>query len=120
MFCENCGAQITANAKFCDSCGAQTANEQTAIQIQQAQNADANTDKSMSGSIGITVAMVIFSAVIVFLFGFEDGMGMVASITAIAFSVFAICFKWFFEIKAQIRWKKEAEEKAKGSDHNVL
>jgi len=119
MFCQNCGAQLVNNAKFCDVCGAQTAAEQTAIQEQQVRNADAHTDKSVSGSVWITVAMVIFAVVIVFLFGFEDEEGIIVSITAIAFAVFMTGLKWFFEIKAQKRFKKEAAEKAKGNDRHV-
>jgi len=120
MFCEKCGKQLNDNAKFCDACGTQTAYEQAAIQTQQAQNADAHRDKGVSGSVGITVAMVIFAVVIVFLFGFEDEEGIIVSITAIAFAVFMTGLKWFFEIKAQKRYKKEAQEKAKGNDRHVL
>jgi len=120
MFCENCGAQIADDAKFCDTCGAQTGTEQTAIQEQQKQNIEAHVDKSISGSVWITVAMLLFSAVIVFLFGFEDELGLLVSITAIAFSVFMCALKWFFEIKNQLRWKKEAEAKALGKDSHVL
>ena len=120
MFCKNCGAQINDNAKFCDNCGTQTAAEQAAIQEQKAINYDAHLDKSVSGSVWITVGMAVFSLVVVFLFGFEDGLGMVASITAIAFSVFICGIKWFFEIKNQRKWKKEAEKKAKGGGGHVL
>jgi len=120
LFCKNCGAQIADDAKFCDACGTQTATEQAEIQAQQAQNADAHVDKSMSGSVWITVAMAVFTLVIVLLFGFEDGEGMVVSITVIAFSVFICGLKWFYEIKAQKRWKKAAEEKAKGNGRHVL
>ena len=111
MFCKNCGTQIDDNAKFCDACGTQTAVEQAAIQEQKAINYDAHLDKSISGSVWITVAMVVFSLVIVFFFGFEDGLGMVASITAIAFSVLICGVKWYYEIKNQRKWKREAEEK---------
>jgi len=117
MFCQNCGTQIADDAKFCDACGTQTAAEQAAIQEQKAQNYDAHLDKSMSGSVWLTVGMAVFSLVIVFIFGFESGEGMVASVTAIAFSVFMCGIKWFFEIKNQRKWKKEAEEKAKGGSH---
>jgi len=113
MFCEGCGARITENAKFCDACGKQTAAEQAALQTERERNADAHMDKSVSGSVWITVAMVLFSLFFVIFVGFEEGESAVATIAAICFSVFAICFKWFFEIKAQIRWKKESEEKAR-------
>jgi len=120
MLCKNCGVQMDGSAKFCDACGMQTAAEQAAIQAEQERNVDVNLDKSMSGSIWITVGMVIFSAVIVLLCGFEDGEGMVASVTAIAFSVFICAIKWFFEIKNQRRWKKEAGEKTEGSGRHDL
>ena len=120
MFCEKCGTRLTENAKFCDNCGAQTAADQANIQAEKAQNYDAHVDKSISGSVWITVALVIFSAVIVFLFGFEDGEGMVASITAIAFSVFICGVKWFYEIKNQRKWKKEATEKAERGDRHGM
>lgn len=120
MFCNYCGAQIADSAKFCDVCGAQTAAEQAGIQAEKARNTDAHTDKSLSGSIWITVGMVVFSLVIVLVFGFDSGEGMVASITAIAFSVFICGIKWYFEIKNQRKWKREAEEKARGGDRGVL
>jgi len=120
MFCHNCGAQIADNAKFCDACGTQTAVEQTAIQKQQVQNVEAHTDRSVSGSVWITVAMVIFALFFVILFGFEEGEAMVVTVTAIAFAVFMIGLKWFFEIKAQKRWKKAAEEKARRGERHVL
>jgi len=113
MFCRNCGTQIADNARFCDSCGTQTSAEQANIQAQQAQNADAHTDKSVSGSVWITVAMVLFALFFIIFVGFEEGEAMVVTVTAIVFAVFICCFKWFFEIKAQIRYKKEAEEKAR-------
>jgi len=118
--CRNCGAQLAANAKFCDACGTQTAAEQAAIQTQRAQNADAHMDKSISGSVCITVAMVIFALFFVIFVGFEDEEAMVMTVTAIAFSVFMTVLKWYFEIKAQRRWKREAEEKARRGDRNVL
>ena len=118
--CHNCGAQLAANAKFCDACGTQTAAEQAAIREQRAQNADAHMDKSISGSVWITVAMVLFSLFFIVFVGFEEGEPMVMTVTAIAFSVFMIGLKWYFEIKAQKRYKREAEEKAKGSNHRVL
>jgi len=120
MICENCGAQIDDNAKFCDVCGTQTAAEQAAIQEQKAINYDAHQYKSISGSVWLTVGMAVFSLVVVYIFGFEDGEGMVASITVIIFSAFMCGIKWFFEIKKQRKWKKEAEEKAKGGDGRVL
>ena len=120
MFCQNCGALIADNAKFCDNCGAQSAAEQTAIQEQRAQNAEAHTDKSVSGSVWITVAMVVFALFFTILFGFEEGEARVVTVTAIAFAVFMIGLKWFFELRAQKRWKKEAEEKARRGDCNVL
>ena len=120
MFCQNCGTQIAANAKFCDACGTQTATEQAAIQTQQAQNADTHRDKSVSGSVWITVAMMLFALFFIIFFGFEEGEARVVTITAIAFAVFMTGLKWFFEIKAQKRYKREAKEKAKGSDCNVL
>jgi len=118
--CHNCGAQLAANAKFCDTCGTQTATEQAAIQTQRAQNADAHMDKSISGSVWITVAMVLFSLFFIVFVGFEEGEPMVMTVTAIAFSVFMIGLKWYFEIKAQKRYKREAEEKAKRSGRHVL
>ena len=120
MLCHSYGAQIAGNAKFCDNCGTQTVTEQAAIQEQQKQNANAYANKSVSGSVWITVAMVIFALFFIIFFGFEEGEARVATITAIAFSVFICGLKWFFEIKAQRRWKKEAEEKAKESDRHVL
>ena len=120
MFCNNCGSLLAENAKFCDTCGAQTTSEQAAIQQQQIQNASAHKDKSISGSVWITVAMVLFALFFVFLFGFEEEIGMVISITAITFAVFMIGFKWFFEIKAQKRYKREAEERARWGDRNDL
>ena len=113
VVCRNCGAQLAVKAKFCDACGSQSAAEQAVIQTQQAQNADAHTDKSVSGSVMITVVMVIFALFFVIVFGFEDEEGMVVSITAIAFAVFMTGLKWYFEIKAQKRYKREAEEKAR-------
>jgi len=118
--CRNCGAALAANAKFCDACGTQTAAEQTAIQEQQIRNAGANTDKSVSGSVWITVAMVIFALFFIILFGFEEGEARVVTITAIAFAVFMTGLKWHFEIKAQKRWKREAEENARRGDRRVL
>jgi len=120
--CRYCGAQLAANAKFCDACGTQTATEQAAVQAQRAQNAGAHADKSVSGSVCITVAMAIFALFFIIFVGFEQGEPMVMTVTAIAFSVFMTGLKWFFEIKAQRRWKREAEEKAKirGSGRNVL
>jgi len=120
MYCKNCGSQLAANAKFCDSCGTQTAAEQTAIQEQQVMNADAHTDKSISGSVFITVGMVIFALFFIIFFGFEEGEAMVVTITAIAFAVFMIGLKWFFEIKAQKRYKRETKEKARRGDRTVL
>ena len=107
MFCSNCGARITENAKFCDSCGTQTASERANIQAEQERNYDKHLDKSISGSVWITVSMVIFSLVIVFFAGFDSGEGTVASVTAIGFSVFICGVKWFFEIKNQRKWKRE-------------
>ena len=106
MLCRNCGTQLTDDAKFCNVCGVQTATEQTAIQEQKAQNYDANLDKSMSGSVWLTVGIAVFSLVIVFIFGFESGEGIVTSVTAIAFSMFILGIKWFYEIKNQRKWKK--------------
>jgi len=120
MLCHSCGAQIAGNAKFCDNCGTQTVTEQAAIQEQQKQNADAYANKSINGSVWITVGMAVFSAFFIIFFGFEEGEARVATITAIAFSVFICGFKWFFEIKNQMRWKKDAEEKTKGSDRHAL
>ena len=120
MYCKNCGAQIADKAKFCYKCGMQTAAEQTAIHEQQIRNTDAHMDKSISGSVWITVAMVLFALFFTILFGFEEGEARVVSITAIAFAAFMTGLKWYFEIKAQKRYKREAEEKAKGSDPRVL
>jgi len=120
MFCGHCGALLADNAKFCDGCGTQTAAEQTAIQTQQTQNADAHTDKSVSGSVLITVVMVIFALFFVIFFGFEKGEARLVTITAITFAAFMTALKWYFEIKAQQRYKREAEEKAKGNDRRVL
>ena len=120
MFCKQCGTQIADSAKFCDACRTQTANEQAAIQIQQAQNADAHTDKSVSGSVMITVAMVIFALFFIIFCGFEEEESLVITVTAIAFAVFMTGLKWFFEIKAQKRYKRESKEKTKGNDRHVL
>ena len=118
--CNSCGAQIAANAKFCDICGTQTTAEQAAIQEQQVRNSDAHMDKSISGTVWITVAMVIFALFFIIFVGFEEGEPMVMTVTAIAFAVFMTGLKWYFEIKAQRRWKREAEEKAKGSGRHVM
>jgi len=120
MFCQKCGTQLADNAKFCDACGTQTANEQAAIQTQQAENADAHRDKSVSGSVCITVAMVIFALFFIIFCGFEEEEATVMTVTAIIFAVFMTGLKWFFEIKAQKRYRREAREKAKGSDRHVL
>lgn len=120
MLCTNCGAEIADGAKFCDACGAQTAAEQASIRAEKARNTDEHTDKSLSGSIWITVGMAVFSLVIVIIFGFDSGEGMVASITAIVFSVLVCAVKWYFEIKNQRKWKREAEEKARGGDWHVM
>ena len=120
MFCQKCGERLAENARFCDNCGTQTAAEQAAIRAQQERNSEAHLDKSMSGSIWITVAMAIFSLFFVLFVGFGEGVSRVITITAISWSVFICGLKWFFEIKYQIKWKREAEEKAKGSDLNVL
>ena len=77
---------------FCKNCGTHAA----------------GPDKAMSGPIGLTVIMAIFSAAIVLAYGFEDGDGMAASVTAIVLSVIVCGAKWFIEIKNQMRWKKES------------
>ena len=120
MFCEKCGTEISDKAKFCDACGAQTADAQAAIQAEKEKNMEAHLDKTMSGSISITVAMVLFSLFFIIFFGLEEGESRVVTITAIAFSVFICGIKWYYEIKNQRKWKKEAEENAKGSDNHVL
>ena len=120
MFCENCGTKLNDNVKFCDACGTQTAAEQTAIQTQQTQNAAARMDKSVSGSVAITVALILFSLFFIIFVGFDEGEPMVATITAIAFSAFMTGLKWFFEIRAQKRYKRAAEANAGKDDGNVL
>jgi len=120
MFCRNCGARLAENAKFCDNCGTQTSAEQVAIQTEHERSVEAHLDKTMSGSIWITVGMAVFSLFFVIFIGFEEGEPRVATITAIAFSVFICGVKWFYEIKNQKRWKKEAGEKAKGNDSHGL
>jgi len=120
MYCENCGTELNDNAKFCDACGTQTAAEQTAILTRRAQNADAYMDKSVGGSVAITVAMILFSLVFIIFVGFDEGEPMVATIAAIAFSVFMTGLKWFFEIKAQKRYKRAAEKNAGKGGGNVL
>ena len=120
IFCHNCGAQIADNAKFCDNCGTQTAAEQAAIHELQIRNAETHRNKGVSGSVWITVAMVIFALFFTIVFGFEEGEARVISITAIVFAVFMTGLKWFFEIKAQKRYKREAEEKARGGDRRVM
>ena len=120
MICQKCGAQLADSARFCDACGAQTAAEQAAIKAEQERNAETHLDKSISGSVWITVGMAAFSLVFVLAFGFEEGEARVATITAIAFSVFICGLKWFYEIKSQIKWKKEAREKAERSDRHVM
>ena len=105
MFCEKCGAQLSDNAKFCDACGTQTAAERATIQDEREKNVEAHLDKSMSGSISITVVMVLFSLFFIIFFGFEEGEPRVATITAIAFSMFICGVKWYYEIKNQRKWK---------------
>ena len=120
MICHHCGAKIADNARFCDSCGTQTAAERAAIQEQQKANLETHRDKSVSGSVWITVAMVVFSLLFIIFIGFEEGAPMVMTVTAIVFSTFMIGLKWFFEIRAQRRWHKQAQEKAQGSDRHAL
>ena len=120
MFCENCGAQLAVNAKFCDACGTQTDAEQTAIKERQLLNSEIHKDRSVGGSVAITVAMIFFSLFFIVFVGFEKGEAMVMTITAIAFSVFMTGLKWFFEIKAQRRYKREAEKNAGGDNRHVL
>ena len=113
---------------FCKSRGTQTAAEQAVIQTERERDAGADLGKTLSDSIGLTVVMAVFSAVVILAYGFEDGDGMAASATAIVLSAIVCGIKWFFEIKNRIRWKREAEEKwkreaeekAKGSDRRVL
>jgi len=119
MLCKNCGTQLTDNARFCDACGTQTAEEQAAIQAQRERNVEAHLDKTMSGSVWLTVGMAAFSLFFVLFMGFEEGEARVATITAIAFSVFICGIKWFFEIKNQRQWKKEAQEKERVSNRGT-
>ena len=116
MVCENCGTKMPDNAKFCDNCGVQLKEEQENMQAERLKNYDANVDKTMSDSIWITVGMAVFSLFFIVFVGFEKGEPMVITLTAIAFSIFICSLKWFFEIKNQRKWKKETEEKEKGSD----
>ena len=116
MFCENCGNKLKNNDKFCDACGSQTVKEQEIIQDEKKKNYDANVDKTMGSSISITIAMIIFSLIFVIFVGFDEGEARVATITAIAFSIFICGLKWYYEMKNQRKWKKEIKEKAKGSD----
>ena len=105
---------------FCENCETQNAEGQAAIKTKQEGNAGADQEKTMSGSIGLTVVMTIFSAVIILVYGFEDGDSMTASVTAVVLSVIVCGGKWFIEIKNQMRWKKETEEKEKVSECHVL
>ena len=116
MICENCGIKMPDNAKFCDNCGVQPKAQQENMQAERLKNYDANLDKSLNDSIWFTVGMLVFALLFVIFVGFEKGESMVATLTAIAFAVFMAGVKWFFEIKNQRKWKKEAEEKTKGSD----
>ena len=112
MFCENCGAQIADNAKFCETCGTQTTAEQAAIQAQHKENVEASIDKGYGGSWAITITMVVLAGVFIVFVGFDDGEPEVATWTAIIFGVFMISLKWYYEIKFQKRWRREAREKA--------
>lgn len=112
-FCENCGTQVSDDAKFCESCGAQTSASLAAIQAEQVENSKVDPEKSMKETIWITVALGIASVVLLIIFG-------VFALAAIAFFAVMVGIKWYFEIKAQRRWKEEAEERAKGEGGNVL
>ncbi|MCL1802267.1 MAG: zinc-ribbon domain-containing protein [Eubacteriaceae bacterium] len=120
MYCHNCGAQLSKNDKFCDSCGAQTAAERAIITAERDKNAQGHIDKTMSGSIWLTVAMTAFTLIFIILHGFERGEGRVASITATVFSVIICSIKWHYEIKNQRKWKRQADENGTGesSDHS--
>ena len=102
---------------FCED---NDAAEQAATEAEREGKTGAVRKKSMSGPIGLTAVMAIFSAAIILVYGFEDGDGMAASATAIVLSVAVCGVKWFIEIKNQTRRKKETEEKKKGSDCHVL
>ena len=101
--------------------GTRTDAEQTAIQNERGPDADAEIEKTLNSAIAVTVIMVVFSAVMILVYGFKDEQGTIASFTAIGLSVIVSGIKWFLEIKNQIRWNKnEAREKAEGSDRHVL
>lgn len=121
-FCDKCGAQLPEGAKFCDACGAQTSAEQAAIKDEQEKNAKAaiNPEQSMKDTIYITIALTIAAVLLALFVGFSSTENTIASLAGIGTFAFIIGLKWFFEIKAQRRWKKEAEEKAKGGDHHDL
>ena len=60
MFCENCGKQLSENAKFCDGCGAQTAAEQANIQAQQEKNREANPPAYLDVKTAIIITLALF------------------------------------------------------------
>jgi len=64
VFCKNCGAQITDNAKFCDTCGAQTSTEQADIQAQMMQTRQQNPPAYKKTAIILTIMFwVLFPGV---------------------------------------------------------
>ncbi|MCL1875378.1 MAG: hypothetical protein FWF87_03865 [Synergistaceae bacterium] len=91
---------------FCENCETKDAVEKAAIQNEQEVNAGADMEKTMSGLIGLTSVMTIFTAVIILVYGFEDDDSIVASITAVVLSVIVCGVKWFIEINGQMRWFK--------------
>ena len=103
-----------------ENLGSQTNAEQTAIQTERERNTEAELENTLNGSIGLTVVMAVFAAVIILVYGFEAGDGMTVSVTAIGLSVIVCGFKWFLEIKNQRRWKKAERKKVKVSDRHVL
>ena len=103
--------------------GIQTNMEQTMTQTERNRNEEAEPEleNTLSGSIGLTVLMAVVMAVVVLVYGFEDSLNMGMSAAAIGLSVIVCGFKWFLEIKNQIRWKKkEDREKARVSDRYDL
>ena len=101
--------------------GIQTDTEQTMTQTEQKRNAEAKLEKTLSGSIALTVLMAAVTAVVVLVYGFEDSWNMGMSAAAIGLAAIVCGLKWFLEIKNQIRWKrKEEREKARVSDRYDL
>jgi len=100
MFCKNCGAQITENAKFCDACGTQTATEQANIQAQAEKNRQEHPPEHLKIATIITAILFGSSLVaVLFLGGDSVAIGL---IVAGVFSAFA----WILCIIQHNKFKK--------------